>query len=59
MTLLQLHDVKVEYRRSGWTPVIAVAGASLTVERSEIVGLVGEPGCGKSTLARAAVGLQR
>ena len=35
----------------------AVAGASLTVERGQIVGLVGESGCGKSSLARAAVGL--
>src|SRR5207244_5600852 len=35
----------------------AVAGASLTIERGQIVGLVGESGCGKSSLARAAVGL--
>ena len=37
--------------------VRAVAGASLAVERGQIVGLVGESGCGKSSLARAAVGL--
>lgn len=35
-----------------------MAGVSLNVERGEIVGLVGESGCGKSTVARAAVGLQ-
>src|SRR5690348_6196222 len=35
----------------------AVAGASMHVEAGEIVGLVGETGCGKSSLARAAVGL--
>ncbi|HLZ27120.1 MAG TPA: ABC transporter ATP-binding protein [Chloroflexota bacterium] len=45
-------------RRDG-VPVRAVAGASLSVDAGEIVGLVGETGCGKSSLARAAVGLVR
>ena len=58
MSLLELRDIKVEYRRPGRKPVVAVAGVSLNVERGEIVGLVGESGCGKSTVARAAVGLQ-
>jgi oligopeptide/dipeptide ABC transporter ATP-binding protein len=58
MALLELRDVKVEYRRRGQKPVVAVAGVSLTVEEGQIFGLVGETGCGKSTLARAAVGLQ-
>ena len=58
MSLLELRDIKVEYRRRGGKPVVAVAGVSLNVERGEIVGLVGESGCGKSTVARAAVGLQ-
>ena len=57
MSLLELRDVEVEYRREGRPPVRAVAGASLTVDAGQIVGLVGETGCGKSTLARAAVGL--
>ncbi len=50
-------DVEVSYERRGRERVRAVAGASLTVERGQIVGLVGESGCGKSSLARAAVGL--
>jgi peptide/nickel transport system ATP-binding protein len=54
---LELRDVVVEYDRRGGGRVQAVAGASLTVERGRIVGLVGESGCGKSSLARAAVGL--
>lgn len=54
---LELRAVEVEYTRRGRAPVRAVAGATLTVERGQIVGLVGETGCGKSTLARAAVGL--
>ena len=57
MSVLELRDVEVEYSRSGRTPVRAVAGASLSVDAGQIVGLVGETGCGKSTLARAAVGL--
>ena len=57
MSALELRDVEVEYDRRGGGRVRAVAGASLTVERGQIVGLVGESGCGKSSLARAAVGL--
>src|SRR5207302_5911446 len=45
------------YERRGRENVRAVAGASLTVEHGQIVGRVGESGCGKSSLARAAVGL--
>jgi oligopeptide/dipeptide ABC transporter ATP-binding protein len=56
---LELHDVEVVYERRGRERLRAVAGASLTVERGQIVGLVGESGCGKSSLARAAVGLVR
>ena len=57
MSALELRDDVVEYDRRGGGRVRAVAGASLTVERGQIVGLVGESGCGKSSLARAAVGL--
>ena len=57
MSALELRDVVVDYERRGGGRVRAVAGASLSVERGQIVGLVGESGCGKSTLARAAVGL--
>jgi peptide/nickel transport system ATP-binding protein len=56
---LELRDVEVVYERRGRENVRAVAGASLTVERGQIVGLVGESGCGKSSLARASVGLVR
>jgi oligopeptide/dipeptide ABC transporter ATP-binding protein len=57
MSLLDLRDVEVEYRVRGGPPVRAVAGASVSVAEGQIVGLVGESGCGKSSLARAAVGL--
>jgi oligopeptide/dipeptide ABC transporter ATP-binding protein len=54
---LELRDIVVEYERREQSRLIAVAGASLAVRRGQIVGLVGETGCGKSSLARAAVGL--
>src|SRR2546427_8380680 len=57
MSALELRDVVVDYEARGGGRVRAVAGASLTVEPGQIVGLVGESGCGKSSLARAAVGL--
>lgn len=58
MSLLELREVEVVYQRPDGTLVPAVAGASLDVDSGEIVGLVGETGCGKSSLARAAVGLE-
>jgi oligopeptide/dipeptide ABC transporter ATP-binding protein len=57
MSVLEVRNVEVVYLRPDGVAVRAVAGASLGVDPGEIVGLVGETGCGKSSLARAAVGL--
>lgn len=57
MTLLEIDEVSVEHRARGKGPVRAVHEVSLAVAPGEIVGLVGESGCGKSSLARVAVGL--
>ncbi len=53
-TLLTIEDVDVVYDVD--PPVHAVRGVSLTLERGEILGLAGESGCGKTTLA---YGIQR
>lgn len=49
--LLSIKDLCVEYRTEG-SVVKAVNGVSLNVERGEILGLVGETGAGKTTIAR-------
>ncbi len=58
MPTLEITGVTKTFHRRG-EPVHAVAGASLTVEPRETVGLVGESGSGKSTLGRIALLLTR
>ena len=54
--LLAVEDLAV-YFRTGEVVVRAVDGVSFDLRRGETLGLVGESGCGKSTTARAIVGL--
>jgi peptide/nickel transport system ATP-binding protein len=55
--ILEIRDVAVEFGVSGGT-VRALDGVSLSVHPGETVAVVGESGCGKTTLARAVLGLQ-
>jgi peptide/nickel transport system ATP-binding protein len=54
--ILRLEDLEVHYR-SPRGAVRAVDRANLSVPEGQIVGLVGESGCGKTTLARAVTGI--
>ncbi len=54
--LLSIRDLTVRYNTKQG-PVHAVDGASFDVPRGEVVGLVGESGCGKTTVARAVMGV--
>jgi oligopeptide transport system ATP-binding protein len=61
--ILEIRDLTVRFpvfggvflRRRG--EVRAVDGVSLTINRGETLGLVGESGCGKSTVGRAVVNI--
>ncbi|MBM7518532.1 ABC transporter ATP-binding protein [Nocardioides nitrophenolicus] len=57
MSLLDVADLSVEFRSPSRGTVRAVEGVDLQVAAGEVLGLVGESGCGKSSLARAAAGL--
>lgn len=56
MALLELREMRKTYGHGG-TAVPAVRSVDLAVERGETVAVVGESGCGKSSLARVVVGL--
>ncbi|MFC4062131.1 ABC transporter ATP-binding protein [Planomonospora corallina] len=57
MSLLEVEDLTVVFRRRGRPDVRAVDGVGFTVAPGETVGLVGESGCGKSATAMAVMGL--
>jgi oligopeptide/dipeptide ABC transporter ATP-binding protein len=56
--ILSVEDVRVSFPVQGGT-VNALDGVSLEVFPGEIVAVVGESGCGKTTLARTVLGLQK
>lgn len=54
--LLEVRNLTVTYKNASH-PVRAVDGVSLRINRGEIMGIIGESGCGKTTLALAILGL--
>ncbi|MFI6535614.1 ABC transporter ATP-binding protein [Nonomuraea sp. NPDC050547] len=57
-TLLEAQDLHVDFASRG-RRARAVDGVNLAIGEGEIVALVGESGCGKTTLARTLLGLER
>ena len=57
--LLAVRNLVVEFAIGRQSKIHAVSDVSFNIDSGETVGLVGESGCGKSTVARAIVQLQK
>ncbi|MFJ8620364.1 ABC transporter ATP-binding protein [Streptomyces clavifer] len=57
MALLNVDQLSVTFGGRGRKDSIAVDGVSFTVDQGQVVGLVGESGCGKSVTSLALMGL--
>jgi peptide/nickel transport system ATP-binding protein len=56
MSVLSVRDLRVTYRTQGGD-VPAVRGVSFDIDKGQVLGLAGESGCGKSTIAGAILRL--
>ncbi|HRJ44047.1 MAG TPA: ATP-binding cassette domain-containing protein, partial [Caldilineaceae bacterium] len=55
--LLSIHNLSIDYLTGKQTPAHAVEDVSFSLQSGEVLGVVGESGCGKTTLALALLRL--
>ena len=56
--VIEARDLSVTFYGRGGAPARALDGVNVAIGRGEIVAVVGESGCGKTTLGRSILGLQ-
>ncbi len=56
-SLLQVRDLTVRYRPAHSNEHQAISGVSFDIGRGEVLGVMGESGCGKTSVALALLGL--
>jgi len=56
-TLLEVHDLRMHYRLASGAVLKAVDGVTFSIKRGDKLGLIGESGCGKTSLAMTLMGL--
>ena len=57
MSLLEVSDLRVTYNATSQAPIPAVRGVDVTLDVGETLGIAGESGCGKSSMAGALLRL--
>ncbi len=57
--LIEMRDLRVDAHGDDGQPTEIVKGVSFTVQRGEVMGLIGESGSGKTTIALALMGYAR
>jgi ABC-type glutathione transport system ATPase component len=55
--VLSIENLSVTYPVRGQAPFVAVNGVSFSVDAGESFGIVGESGCGKTSMAKTIIGL--